>query len=326
MIPRLLLLVLLFPAGIAVHAEAAHDLPVCTDFPAPGADWARTEEGGFAFALPPAASARPRGPSLDHEFGQWTWEDGRQLQFQYGFAVTELAGWLDESFVAGCRADLDGVDAVFLERRNPDGTFVWAVGLFDYVRSYTAGDMPGQSNPTLANDLALIGSGTSEAVFAQGRAVFGSFRWSRIPASSLAAWSVQGASNNGVLVFETEKGATALMFATYRDGKPYWLVGVPPGPVMSYRQGKTPFGQDEVATVSVPLVLYETANGVVPGEADHPAQIAYFADAELTVSLDDRCERARLRYAHRDAGAIVTLALLPTYPLLHGCSPYRSGN
>lgn len=300
-------------AATPAFADAAHELPACDVFVPPTAAWNRAEERGFAFALPPAAREQPRMPSLDHEFGQWTWDDGRQLQFQYGFAVTELAGWLDLPYVTGCRADLDGVEAVLLERRDPNGTFVWAIGLYDYVHSYTVSEALGEDNTPIANDLVLIGSGASEDVFAQGRTVFGSFRWSRLPASSLAAWSVDGAANNGVLVFETERGASGMMVATYREGEPYWLVGATPGPVMSYRHEDT---------LGIPLTLYETRDGVTPGKPDHPAQVIAFADAEFTVSLADGCTRGQLRWQPRGGGDITTLQLRPTYPLLAGCSAY----
>lgn len=300
-------------AALPAFADPAHDLPACPAFDAPAAGWGHAEERGFAFALPPGAQAQPRGPALDHEFGLWRFDHGGVLQFQYGFAVTELAGWLEEKFVTGCRASLDGVDAVFLERRDPDGSFAWAIGLFDYVHSYTASETLYEGNEPTANDFALIGSGPNESVFAQGRALFGSFRWSRLPQSSLAAWSVEGAANNGVLMFETERGAAGLMLATYRDGEPHWLVGSTPGAVMSYRL------EDGV---SVPLVLYETADGVSPGQADHPADVVAYADAEFAVSLAEGCTRAQLRWQPRDGGAPVTLHLRPSYPLLHGCSAY----
>jgi hypothetical protein len=300
-------------APLPAFADAAHDLPTCPAFDAAPADWARAQERGFTFVLPPGAHAQPRGPALDHEFGLWTFDHGGVLQFQYGFAVTELASWLEEKYVTGCRASLDGVDAVLLERRDPNGTFAWAIGLFDYVHSYTTSETLYEGNDPSANDFTLIGSGPSEAVFAQGRAVFESFRWSRLPASSLAAWSVEGAANNGVLMFETQRGAAGLMLATYREGRPHWLVGSTPGPVMSYRLDDA---------VSVPLVLYETANGVSPGQTDHPADVTPYADAEFTVSLADGCTRAQLRWQPRNRDAPTTLHLRPTYPLLHGCSNY----
>ena len=311
-------------AAAPAFADTAHELPACPVFDAPAAAWGRTEERGFAFALPPGAHAEARGPALDHEFGRWTFDDGGQVYFQYGFAVTELADWLDEKFVTGCRASLDGVDAVFLERRDPNGMFVWAVGLFDYVHSYTPnGDALGEDNPTLSNDLVLIGAGATDAVFAQGRAVFGSFRWARIPESSLAAWSVRDAANNGVLTFETLRGATGMMVATYRDGSPHWLVGSTPGPVMSYRLQDVAFEDGEAEVVAIPLALYETSNGVTPGQPNHPATITHYADAEFLVSLSHDCQRAQLRYRPRDSTAAPTvLALSTTYPLLHGCSAY----
>lgn len=310
-VPRLILL-LLAVAAAPVMADPAHDLPACPDFDTPGADWSRSEERGFAFALPPGASADPRSIGLDFEFGRWTFASGGQMYFQYGFAVIELAGWLDETFVSGCRASLDGVEAVLLERRDPNGTFAWAIGLFDYVNAYVPDGAPGQGNHPRNNDFVLIGVGPSDEVFAQGRAVFDSFRWSRLPASSLAAWTVDGASNNGVLVFETERGASGMMVATYREGEPYWLVGATPGPIMSYRHEDT---------VGIPLTLYETRNGVTPGKPDHPAEVVVFADAEFTVSLAEGCTSARLRWQTR-SGEITTLHLRPTYPLLAGCSAY----
>jgi len=319
----LLALALALSGSSTARAADAHHLPACDSLPAAGEDWPRASENGFRFALPPGAQAQPRGPALDHEFGRWTWADGRQLQFQYGFAVTELAGWLDEAFVTGCRADLDGVEAVLLERRDPDGSFAWAIGLFDYVHSYTPnGDALGDDNPPLDNDFTLIGAGPTDAVFAQGRAVFDSFRWSRLPESSLAAWAVEGASNNGVLVFETARGAAGLMLATYRDGAPYWLVGSTPGPVLSYRIAKAPFEDGEASVVALPFTLYETRDGVSPGQPDHPAQVTVHADAELVVSLSHDCQRAQLRYRQRGV-ALTVLPLRPAYPLLHGCSPYR---
>lgn len=306
------LLPLLLCAAAPARADRAHELPACPAFDAPAADWNRAEERGFAFALPPGAQPEARGPSLDHEFGRWTFADGRQVYFQYGFAVTELAGWLEEKFVTGCRARLDGVDAVLLERRDPNGSFAWAIGLFDYVQAYVPTGTPGDGNAPLANDLVLIGAGPSDAVFAQGRQVFGSFRWSRLPASSLAAWSVDGASHNGVLVFETQRGAAGLMVATYRDGKPHWRVGASPGPVMTYAHD---------GEVGVPIELFETGDGVAPGQPDHPARVTPFAQGEFIVSLAEECTRARLVYRAGEA-APVTLHLRPTYPLLHGCSAF----
>lgn len=294
-------------------ATDAHELPACPAFDAPGADWTRSEERGFAFSLPPGANAQPRETSLDHEFGRWTFQDGGQVYFQYGFAVTQLADWLEEKFVTGCRTSLDGVDAVLLERRDPSGVFVWGIALFDFVQSYVPSGEPGDGNAPLGNDFVLIGTGPSDAVFAQGRKVFESFRWSRLPSSSLAAWNVEGASNNGVFVFETQRGASGLMLATYRDGKPHWLVGASPGPVLTYRHENQ---------VGIPLVLYETANGVAPGQPDRAASVAEFADAEFVVSLADGCTRATLRYRPKAGGAKTTLALRPAYPLLHGCSPF----
>ena len=290
---RCVLALALLSSVPAARAADARDLPACEARPGPGEDWSRASENGFRFALPPGAQAQPRGASLDHEFGRWTWPDGRQLQFQYGFAVTELASWLELPFVTGCRGDLDGVEAVFLERREPDGSFAWAIGLFDYVQSYTPnGDALGDDNASLANDLALIGAGPAEAVLAQGRAVFDSFRWSRLPDSSLAAWSVDGASNNGVLVFETARGAAGLMLATYRDGVPYWLVGQTPGAVMSYRLAKVPFEDGEASAVALPFTLYETRDGESPGQPDRPAQVPAHADAGMVASLSQDCERA----------------------------------
>lgn len=320
---RSILFACLLAVAAAAHADPAHDLPACADFPAPAPDWTRAEERGFSFALPPGARPEPRGPSLDHEFGRWTWSDERQLYFQYGFAVTELAGWLELPFVTGCRASLDSVDAVFLERRQPDGQFVWAIGLFDYVRSYNTSSVSLGLNSPNDDDLVLIGAGRTESIFAQGRALFGSFRWSRLPRSALAAWSVRGASNNGVLVFETENGATAVMIATYRDGNPYWLVGTPPGPVISHVSAKTEFDGGDVRAASVPLTLYETSAGVTPGSPDRPAQLTPIADAEFTISLSDRCQRARLRWLPRAGGTMQTWMLTATYPPLHGCTTYR---
>lgn len=317
-----MLVLMLFAAAAIAHADPAHDLPACEPFPAPAADWARTGERGFVFDLPPGAQADPRLPSLDHEFGRWTWADGRQVYFQYGFAVTELYEWLEEPFVTGCRASLDGIDAVFLERRQPDGQFVWAIGLFDYVRTYTTG-APEFFNPVSNNDFVLIGAGGSESVFAQGRALFGSFVWSRLPESALAAWSVRGASNNGVIVFETAPATTGLMIATYRDGKPYWLVATPPGPLMSHVVAKSEFDGGEARNASVLLTLYETANGVTPGSPDHPAQLTEVGEAEFTVSLSDHCTKARLRWRPTGTATMETLMLDATYPPLHGCTTYR---
>ncbi len=325
--PRAAAGVLVAGLGLAISSgEAfadANDLPACADFPAPTAEWTRAEENGFALALPPGAQAVPRTPSLDHEFGQWNWSDGRALQFQYGFAVTELADWVDDPDVVGCQGDLDGVRAVYLQRSRAGEPRVFAIGLFDYVQSYTVGFGLGDNNPTQPNDLAIIGQGADDSIFEQGKVLFDSFRWSRLPESALAAWTVQGAPGNGVLVFETNVGAPALMFATYRDGKPFWLVGNTPGQVASYRQQEVKLATGDATTVSVPMTLHETSGGSFPGEPVQTPQVTKWADAELIVSLSDGCTIAELRWQRPEESEIEVITLVPTYPLLHGCSPYR---
>lgn len=317
----LLLVALLCVTPLA--SADAFDLPACEDFPAPGADWGRAEESGFAFALPPGAQPQPRGPLLDFEFREWHWEDGRRLQFQYGFAVTELADWVDDPDVTGCQAELDGQRAVYLTRSRSGEPHVFAIGLFDYVQGYYSGFAFGEHNPPIANDLVIFGEHDKASIFDTGRALFRSFRWSRLPASALAAWSVKSAPGNGVIVFETEPGEPGLFLATYLDGVPYWLVGSGEQPVVSARQTIEIDGR-EIVAVSVPLTIHEASGGGFPGmPRDAFLETTPWADAELSISLTDDCRLGYLRWQQRGSENVQTLTLTPTYAPIGACSPYR---
>jgi hypothetical protein len=92
---------------------------------------------------------------------------------------------------------------------------------------------------------------------------------------------------------------------------------------MSHVVAKSEFDGGDARNASVLLTLYETADGVTPGNPDHPARLIEVGEAEFTVSLSDDCTKARLRWQPRGSTAMETLMLTATYPPLHGCTTYR---
>lgn len=291
-----LLLAVLLGTTLAVPARAAgpadpRELPACVAFDPVPESWTQRARQSFALHLPPELVEQPRGPSLDHEFAEF--RGGAMLvQYQYGFAVTEIAGWLDDAGVTGCRFDLDGVAAALLERAVAGEPNRFAIGLFDFVTTYH-GEFEAFTGTSslLSDDLVVYGEGEGETAFVLGRAIASSFRWSKLPVAAAGPWTVAATMHNGVFAHWDGDAATVFL-ATFSPatGAPEWIGGGAPMPTAHAARVI-----DGEIWLAQPVPFVRVARGRFPGASGASGEPAPWGHAELRVRAD--CAKAELAIA-----------------------------
>jgi hypothetical protein len=293
--PSLARLAPILALALAPHADAAgvtdpNEFPACANLEAPAA-WTMQGRSAFGFRLPPGAVEQPRGPSLDHEFAEFRMPDGTLLQYQYGFAVTDISGWVDDPGVTGCRFSLDGVDAALLERVEAGQPRRYAIGLFDFATTYhpEGGDFTGTAN-ALSDDLVVFVQGDDTAASSVARGIAASFRWSKLPLAASGPWTVAGATHNGVFA-QWDGRAISVFLATFdRDTRrPDWIGGGEAMPTANAAHVV-----DGERWLAQPVGFIRVPAGDPPGAAAPiaPGEPSPWGRAELRVRED--CAKAEL--------------------------------